>query len=152
MGGFDGRGGERTDALDPAKSAGPGAAAENRARSTSRRRKTRSSVGGGGGGHEDHEAMTEWGNSSSEQQRPTSRCGKKDRRPKSRARRGDGSNATDAGQVEGEAAGQSSLPHSRLWERSIDGDEDAGDRGKRVLEGRGSGSPGLGMDLYDFGS
>lgn len=137
----DGGGGERI----------PGT--ESRVRAKSRRNKSRPSMAGtaGGareGGQEDPaEGRVDWGNGSGEQATRSSGGGgggggssKKDRRPKSKARRGDrGDLAAGRRADEGEPAGYPSLLDSALWKGGGGGDEGT------------ARSTGSGPDLYDFG-
>ena len=132
------------------------AAGENRVRTKSRRNKVRPSLrgsegggGGGGGGQEDRESIADWGNGRSEHEWTRSGGGgdgrKKERRPKSKARRGDrGDIAAGKRADDGEATGYPSLLDSALWK----GGEEAVGGDARAAAG---GSPGSSADLYDFG-
>lgn len=138
FGGGDGDGGERV----------PGT--ESRARAKSRRSKSRPSmVGTAGGAREDGGdqedpagSKVDWGNGSGEQVTRSSGGGssKKERRPKSKARRGErGDLAAGRRADETESAGYPSLLDSALWKGGGEGDEGA------------ARSAGGGPDPYDFG-
>lgn len=123
-------------------------------RAKSRRNKNRPSVEGvpgGGGDQEERNGKVDWANVGDEHQPMRSSVdrgdhggsGKKERRPKSKGRRGErGDLATGGRADEGKASGYPSLLDSKLWKGG--GEVDRG--GARAVAG---GSPGSGADLYD---